>query len=127
MRKTQSQFSSMPQSPNPKRLTRRELAEELGRSLSAIARWQRARKIPFVRIGRFVRFNLTNVERALERYELKEVGHPTFKPGRLTQRVRPREARRHSHPESDGSNGPHGSKQPKGSAQACGNYNLTER
>src|SRR6202140_4470718 len=102
----------MPQSPNPKRLTRCELAKELGRSLSAIARWQRARKIPFVRIGRFIRFNLTNVERALERYELKEVGHPTFKEGRLTQRVPPRKLRRHSHPQSRGANDPHGSRQP---------------
>lgn len=97
----------MPQSPNPKRLTRRELAEELGRSLSAIARWQHARKIPFVRIGRFVRFNLTSVERALERYELKEVGHPTFKREGLVQRVRQQKELHHRHPQSCCSSDPH--------------------
>ena len=61
------------QEPNPKLLTREELAQELGRSLSTIARWQRSRTIPFLKVRGWVRFNLAAVHRALGRYERKEI------------------------------------------------------
>lgn len=73
MRKNAAPFFRMYEPPNRKLLTRRELAIELGQSLSTIARWQRGRVVPFLKVRGWVRFNLAAVERALAKYERKEI------------------------------------------------------
>lgn len=50
-------------------LTTKQLAEYLGFSERHIANLTKSRKIPRIKIGRAVRFNLNSVLRALEAYE----------------------------------------------------------
>ena len=60
----------------PKRLlSKRELAAVLNVSERTIDNWLAQRKIPRLRLSnRLTRFNLSKVEAALSRYEVKEVG-----------------------------------------------------
>jgi excisionase family DNA binding protein len=50
-------------------LTSKQLAEYLGFSERHIANLTKSRKIPRIKIGRAVRFNLNSVLKALEAYE----------------------------------------------------------
>jgi len=54
-------------------LTRQELASELRISLRHIDSLQNKRLIPFVRLGRVIRFNRIHVSRALEKLTVKEI------------------------------------------------------
>jgi excisionase family DNA binding protein len=60
----------------PKRLlSKRELAAALNVSERTIDNWLAQKKIPRLRLSnRLTRFNLSKVEAALARYEIKEVG-----------------------------------------------------
>jgi excisionase family DNA binding protein len=58
-----------------KRATKRDVARENNVSIRTVDQWIAERKIPFVKISpRLVRFDLDAVDRALERYTVKEVG-----------------------------------------------------
>ena len=59
----------------PKRLlSKRELAAVLGVSQRTIENWLAQKRIPQLRLSpRLTRFNLSRVEAALARYEIKEV------------------------------------------------------
>jgi excisionase family DNA binding protein len=54
-------------------LKKREIAEILGTSTRSIENLMARRVIPFTRVGGQPRFRLKDVERALERYTVKEV------------------------------------------------------
>jgi excisionase family DNA binding protein len=54
-------------------LTAREVAALLKLSPSTVARLQRMRVLPFVKVGRSVRFRKIDVERALARRTIQEV------------------------------------------------------
>lgn len=54
-------------------LTKPELGAVLQKSRSSIDRLRRKRIIPWILVGGEVRFRLTDVERALARYTVKEV------------------------------------------------------
>jgi len=54
-------------------LTRRELAEFLDVSLRTVDGYVRQRRIPYIRLGRLIRFRIEDVERALRRYTVEEV------------------------------------------------------
>jgi excisionase family DNA binding protein len=60
----------------PKRLlSKRELAAVLNVSERTIDNWLAQKKVPRLRLSnRLTRFNLSKVEAALARYEIKEVG-----------------------------------------------------
>jgi excisionase family DNA binding protein len=60
----------------PKRLlSKRELAATLNVSERTVENWLAQRRIPRLRLSnRLTRFNLSRVEAALARYEIKEVG-----------------------------------------------------
>jgi excisionase family DNA binding protein len=56
-------------------LSKKELSVVLGVSTRTIENWLAAKKIPQLRLSaRLTRFNLSRVESALSRYEIKEVG-----------------------------------------------------
>ena len=55
-------------------LRRLELAEALRVSPATVDRWKRKHKIPFVKVDGYLRFDLTKVLVALQRYEHQEVG-----------------------------------------------------
>jgi len=57
----------------PAPLTRRELAEFLDVSLRTVDGYVRQRRIPYIRLGRLIRFRIEDVERALQRFTVKEV------------------------------------------------------
>ena len=54
-------------------LTKREIARIIGKSPRAIEYMMRGRVIPFIRLGRNVRFKLAAVEKALEKLTVQEV------------------------------------------------------
>jgi len=54
-------------------LTKPELAEYMGVSRRTVDTWVSTRKIPSIKIGRLVRFNLVDVQKALKRFTVKEV------------------------------------------------------
>jgi excisionase family DNA binding protein len=55
-------------------MTKAELAKFLSVSPRTIDYWVSGRKIPFIKLGpRMVRFRLPDVERALQRFTVKEV------------------------------------------------------
>lgn len=54
-------------------ITKPELAKYMRVGERTIDYWIAARKIPYFKIGRLVRFSLPAVEKALSRYEVKEV------------------------------------------------------
>ena len=56
-----------------RKLTKVEVAELLGVSCRTVENYMRSRRLPFLKIGRSVRFDLARVEEALARYEVKEV------------------------------------------------------
>jgi len=56
-------------------LTKREIAAILNVSSRTIDNWIREKRIPFLRLSpRLLRFDLRTIQRALEKYEIKEVG-----------------------------------------------------
>jgi excisionase family DNA binding protein len=59
--------------PYGRYLSPRELGKILNKSASSIYRLRKRRAIPYVLIGGEVRFRLRDVEKALERYTVKEV------------------------------------------------------
>jgi hypothetical protein len=60
---------------NPRLLKRRQLARALSVSARSIDNWQRAKKIPFIRVTpRCVLFDLASVLVALKRFEIREAG-----------------------------------------------------
>ena len=54
-------------------LKKKEIANILGTSSRSVEEMMRKRKIPFTRLGGQPRFLLRDVQRALKRYEIKEV------------------------------------------------------
>ena len=50
-----------------------ELARYFDVSARTVDNWIRARKIPYFKLGRLIRFSLPAVKKALSRYEVKEV------------------------------------------------------
>jgi excisionase family DNA binding protein len=54
-------------------LKKKEIANILGTSTRSVEEMMRKRKIPFTRLGGQPRFLLRDVQRALKRYEIKEV------------------------------------------------------
>jgi excisionase family DNA binding protein len=54
-------------------LTKREIAEINNRSPRTIDNMIQARVIPYLKLGRSVRFRLADVQKALNRYLVKEV------------------------------------------------------
>jgi excisionase family DNA binding protein len=75
-KKSASNNSSDGVPSTPKRLlSKRELAAVLNVSERTLDNWLAQRKIPRLRLSnRLTRFNLSKVEAALARYEVKEVG-----------------------------------------------------
>jgi excisionase family DNA binding protein len=53
--------------------TKAELARFLNVSPRTVDNYVASRKIPFLKLGRLVRFRLADVERALKRYTISEV------------------------------------------------------
>jgi excisionase family DNA binding protein len=57
-----------------KNLTKPELARELRVSMRTIDTWMQQKKIPYKKLSpHLVRFDLDQVEKALERYTVKEI------------------------------------------------------
>ena len=60
---------------DPALLKRRQLAKALSVSARSIDNWQRAKKIPFIKISpRCVLFDLATVLAALRKFEVREAG-----------------------------------------------------
>jgi excisionase family DNA binding protein len=59
--------------PYVRYLEKDEIAQIIGKSRRSIEYMMRRRQIPFIRIGRNVRFKLAAVERALEKLTVREV------------------------------------------------------
>ena len=54
-------------------LKKDELAQFLGKGRRSVELMMIHRQIPFIKIGRHVRFRLSDVEKALEKFTVKEV------------------------------------------------------
>jgi predicted DNA-binding transcriptional regulator AlpA len=54
-------------------LDKKEFAQHIGKSESSVDRMRKRRLIPYIVAGGTIRFRLKDVERALSRYEIKEV------------------------------------------------------
>ena len=54
-------------------ITKPQLAERLQVSLRSIDNYLKKKKIPVIRLGKSVRFRFSDVEKALERYTVREV------------------------------------------------------
>jgi excisionase family DNA binding protein len=54
-------------------LKKDELAKIIGKSRRSVELLMLQRQIPFIKLGRNVRFRLSDVEKALERFVVKEV------------------------------------------------------
>jgi excisionase family DNA binding protein len=59
--------------PYAQLLDKRTLATKLGVSRRSVEKLMQRRVIPYIRVGAIVRFRLADVERALSRYQVKEV------------------------------------------------------
>jgi excisionase family DNA binding protein len=59
--------------PSRKAATKRDVCREYGVSLRTVDYWMAQHKIPYRKYGKIVRFDLDAVERALNRYTVKEV------------------------------------------------------
>jgi excisionase family DNA binding protein len=59
--------------PYPPPLTKEELARHMRVGLRTVDNWIASRRVPYIKIGRLVRFRLSDVERALKRYTVEEV------------------------------------------------------
>ena len=59
--------------PYSRLLSKAEIARYLKQSPPSVDRLRRKRIIPFIRVGGNIRFRLAEVERALERYKVKEI------------------------------------------------------
>ena len=53
-------------------VTKKELAPVLRVSTRTVDNWQRNKILPYIKVGRLVRFNITRCLRALERFERTE-------------------------------------------------------
>jgi excisionase family DNA binding protein len=58
-------------------LTKEELAPFIGKAPRSIDRMVRLREIPYLKIGRHVRFRLRDVEQALDRFIVKAAAEPS--------------------------------------------------
>jgi excisionase family DNA binding protein len=54
-------------------ITKTELAKFLGVSPRTVDSYVSSRRIPYIKLGRLVRFRLADVERALQRFTVEEV------------------------------------------------------
>ena len=54
-----------------KKLTAQQLADHMGVSTRTIGNWKATGVIPFIRIGRVVRFDLEEVEAGLEKFKIR--------------------------------------------------------
>jgi excisionase family DNA binding protein len=54
-------------------VTKKELAPVLRVSTRTLDNWQRKKILPYIKVGRLVRFNIARCIRALERFERREV------------------------------------------------------
>jgi excisionase family DNA binding protein len=54
-------------------LTKSELCEYLSVSPRTVDTYVSTRRIPFIKIGRTIRFNLVDVQKALRRFTVKEI------------------------------------------------------
>jgi hypothetical protein len=54
-------------------VTREQIALHFGFSVRTVANLQRRRVMPFVKVGRLVRFNLNKCEQALLKFETKSI------------------------------------------------------
>jgi excisionase family DNA binding protein len=64
-----------PSTRPPRLLTKQELAHVLNVSPRTIDNWIAQRRIPFLRFSsRLMRFDLLQVQSAIERYEIREIG-----------------------------------------------------
>jgi len=57
----------------PRPITKAELARYLDVSPRTVDNYISSRRIPYIKIGRLVRFRLADVERALKRYTVEEI------------------------------------------------------
>ncbi|MDB0067866.1 helix-turn-helix domain-containing protein [Akkermansiaceae bacterium] len=57
--------------PNQRQVSPKELAEHYGVSTRTVTNWKAAGLIPFLRVGRVVRFSIEEVDVALEKYKVK--------------------------------------------------------
>lgn len=64
-----------------------EAAEVLGVSERTLGNWQKARIVPFRKVGRCVLFRLTDLEAALDRFTVAAVASPSTRrrAGRIAQ------------------------------------------
>jgi predicted DNA-binding transcriptional regulator AlpA len=69
LREAESVFSD----PRSRLLSKREIARFLGKSPNSVDRLRKKRVIPCLVVGGSIRFRLSDVERALARYQVKEV------------------------------------------------------
>jgi len=67
--------ASIPEADNfyPRPMTKAELANFLNVSARTVDNYISSRRIPYIKIGRLVRFRLADVERALKRFTVEEV------------------------------------------------------
>ena len=56
-----------------KYLRKKEQAEKLGISLRTLEWWQEAKLVPFIKIGKVILFDPEAVDKALRRFERKEI------------------------------------------------------
>jgi excisionase family DNA binding protein len=68
-----SEPSGVINDPYAQLLDKRTLATKLSVSRRSVEKLMQRRVIPYIRVGAIVRFRLADVERALSRYQVKEV------------------------------------------------------
>jgi len=56
-------------------VTREKLAQHFAFSLRTVANLQKRRVLPYIKVGRLVRFNLNKCEQALIRFEHRSICH----------------------------------------------------
>jgi len=54
-------------------VTREQVAQHFGFSLRTVANLQKRRVLPFLKVGRLVRFNINRCEQALIKFETKSI------------------------------------------------------
>jgi len=61
----------LPEEPNSPWRNKRQMAEHFGCDIRTITNFMRRRILPFVKIGRFVRFDVHECDKAIDRYKRK--------------------------------------------------------
>ena len=62
---------SMKDTTSNRKLTSQQLADHMGVSTRTIGNWKATGVIPFIRIGRVVRFDLAEVEAGLDKFKIR--------------------------------------------------------